>query len=227
MSGIIDTSSRWSAGETHFVQTGDIVDRGTDTIALYRLFQRLRSEARSAGGEVYSLLGNHEIMNAIGDWRYVTADDIATFEGGGQGRRNTLSVDGWLGKEWLANYSVVAKVPLSPYTSTSTSNHNPFLSFSHGSLNPLLSILTPFPSLPNELAHSLLFKSLTPPLHQPYPPAPYKGLPEGCTDQERELYGGEGVVWWRGLALEGEEKVCEWSEMLQKRLGVRRIIGGE
>lgn len=74
---------------------------GTDTIALYRLFQRLRSESRAQGGDVHSILGNHEIMNAIGDWRYVTPEDIATF-GGSEERQSALSTEGWIGAEWLA-----------------------------------------------------------------------------------------------------------------------------
>lgn len=44
------------------VQTGDIVDRGKDTIALYHLFDELRVQAEAAGGAVVSLLGNHELM---------------------------------------------------------------------------------------------------------------------------------------------------------------------
>lgn len=53
-------------GEDQLVQTGDIVDRGTDTIQLYRYFMKLRDDARMAGGDVHNLLGNHEIMNAVG-----------------------------------------------------------------------------------------------------------------------------------------------------------------
>lgn len=37
----------------------DIVDRGRDTIALYRLMDALRTQAQRAGGGVVSLLGNH------------------------------------------------------------------------------------------------------------------------------------------------------------------------
>lgn len=62
---------------------------------------------------------------------------------------------------------------------------------------------------------------------RPYPPHPYPGLPASSTPDERELYGSDGVVWWRGLATEEDEaKVCEWVRTLQQRLGVRRIIGG-
>ena len=39
---------------------------GDDTIALYRLMENLREQARAVGGDVLSHLGNHEYMNAIG-----------------------------------------------------------------------------------------------------------------------------------------------------------------
>lgn len=32
---------------------------------------KLRDQAEAVGGTVLSHLGNHEWMNAIGDWRYV------------------------------------------------------------------------------------------------------------------------------------------------------------
>jgi 3',5'-cyclic AMP phosphodiesterase CpdA len=51
------------------VQTGDIVDRGAHAYDVYKMMQRLRGEAHAAGGQVVSILGNHEVMNAIGDWR--------------------------------------------------------------------------------------------------------------------------------------------------------------
>ena len=40
--------------------------RGDDTIKLYLWMDRLRDQARAAGGDVLSHLGNHEWMNAIG-----------------------------------------------------------------------------------------------------------------------------------------------------------------
>jgi 3',5'-cyclic AMP phosphodiesterase CpdA len=60
---LVDHRGYWIGKTTTLVQTGDIVDRGTDTIALYRLFDQLRTQAADAGGEVISLLGNHEVRN--------------------------------------------------------------------------------------------------------------------------------------------------------------------
>ena len=58
---IVDHRAKWIGKTATLVQTGDIVDRGKDTIALYRLFDLLREQAAEVGGEVISLLGNHEV----------------------------------------------------------------------------------------------------------------------------------------------------------------------
>ena len=39
----------------------------------------LEKEAATAGGEVRILLGNHEVMNILGDLRYVPAEAYASF----------------------------------------------------------------------------------------------------------------------------------------------------
>lgn len=103
MAGIISSTEypTWTAGPTILVQTGDIVDRGTYAWEIYRLMQNLRSEAAGQGGRVVSILGNHEVMNAIGDWRYVTHDEIR-HNGGTEQRMKDMAHDGWLGREWLA-----------------------------------------------------------------------------------------------------------------------------
>ncbi|KAI7881013.1 Metallo-dependent phosphatase, partial [Lichtheimia hyalospora FSU 10163] len=106
--GLIDQDNRWSGGDTIFVQTGDVVDRGVDTIALYKLLQRLRVEAQEQGGQVVSVLGNHEIMNMVGDWRYVNEEDIASF-GGKEARIKAFSKEGWIGSD-LMEWNLTAKV---------------------------------------------------------------------------------------------------------------------
>ncbi|ODO09337.1 hypothetical protein I350_02937 [Cryptococcus amylolentus CBS 6273] len=219
MAKVIDESSNWAAGTDILVQTGDIVDRGAHADQIYRLMQRLRGQAEGSGGRVVSILGNHEVMNAIGDWRYVTRDDIKNF-GGSPARQQALSNEGWLGQEWLANYSVTALVPLSPHPSS------PSLSFTHGSLRPSFPNLQPYPSAINALGHSLLSQALTPPLAPPYPPSPYSGLPKGHSLAEAELYAEGGPLWWRGLADRGEAQVCEWTKELREKTGAKRFIGG-
>jgi hypothetical protein len=76
---LVDEQLRWSGGRAILVQTGDYTDRGTDVRKVMDLLMRLEREARAAGGQVLTLLGNHEVMNLIGDWRDVTPEICATF----------------------------------------------------------------------------------------------------------------------------------------------------
>lgn len=79
---IIDESLRWKAGSTHLVSLGDLLDRGPDSRKVLDLLMRLEREARDAGGAVHVVLGNHEVMNIVGDLRYVTEAEYAAFAGG-------------------------------------------------------------------------------------------------------------------------------------------------
>ena len=77
--GVLDNRDRWIGGRTILVQTGDILDRGDDSRRVIDLVRRLERDAQRAGGRVLSLLGNHELMRVLGDWRYVSAGELRAF----------------------------------------------------------------------------------------------------------------------------------------------------
>jgi len=79
--GAIDDEDRWVGGDLVVVQVGDVLDRGDGELALLELFSRLTREASEAGGALIRLLGNHEIMNLVGDFRYVTGVGFSDFAG--------------------------------------------------------------------------------------------------------------------------------------------------
>jgi 3',5'-cyclic AMP phosphodiesterase CpdA len=79
--GLMDRNGRWTGGRTVVVQTGDIVDRGPDSLKIIRELRRLETEAPRAGGRVIALVGNHEAMNVTGDLRYVHPGEYAAFRG--------------------------------------------------------------------------------------------------------------------------------------------------
>ena len=108
MAGVVDDGGHWSAGATVLVQTGDTTDRGPDSKEVIELLQQLSKEARTAGGEVVGLLGNHEAMNIQGDWRYVSPEDLSDF-GSMEARQLAFSKDGALGA-WLRQRDIVALV---------------------------------------------------------------------------------------------------------------------
>ena len=78
-SNVIDENRAWSGGKTHLISTGDLLDRGPDSRRVMDLIMRLEGEAKLAGGRVHQLLGNHEVMNLIGDLRYVSNEEYAAF----------------------------------------------------------------------------------------------------------------------------------------------------
>jgi hypothetical protein len=80
--GLVDKQGRWSGGDTVFVQTGDVVDRGPDGLKIVQDLMRLQGEAAKAHGKVLALVGNHEAMNVTGDLRYVSAADYAAYATG-------------------------------------------------------------------------------------------------------------------------------------------------
>jgi hypothetical protein len=81
LAGVADARGHWTGGDTVLVQTGDTTDRGPDSRGVIDLMRQLQEEAPEAGGEVHLLLGNHEVMNLQGDWRYVSPGDLASFGG--------------------------------------------------------------------------------------------------------------------------------------------------
>jgi hypothetical protein len=80
LGGAIDQNDNWVGGELIVVQTGDQLDRGDNEQEILDLFDVLRTQAREAGGAFHALLGNHELMNAKGDFRYVTEGGFKDFE---------------------------------------------------------------------------------------------------------------------------------------------------
>ena len=79
VTGLADANGKWTGGRTQLIQTGDYMDRGKDTRAVLDLLMALEDRAKDAGGRAFALLGNHEVMNLIGETRDATIEIFATF----------------------------------------------------------------------------------------------------------------------------------------------------
>ena len=86
-SGLIDGNNKWIGGRAQLLQTGDYTDRGEGTRAVLDLLMALEPQAKDAGGRAVALLGNHEVMNLIGETRDVTREIFATFADAGSEKR--------------------------------------------------------------------------------------------------------------------------------------------
>ncbi|PKI85106.1 hypothetical protein MVES1_000824 [Malassezia vespertilionis] len=205
--------TNWIAGSDVLVSTGDTVDRGDDTIRLYQLYASLRKQAHKAGGQVINLLGNHEMMNALMDWRYVTQGDIASF-GGVQARRAAMSVDGWIGKEWLDAYNVTARIELLPATGSFKPKA---MSFVHGGITPHWA-KRGIDAI-NTVGRSFLYKALADSEPDGY-------APSNVTKEEMAVYNSEGPFWYRGYAEPETKALCRRASEALKAMDAQFMVMG-
>lgn len=105
---LIDAQRHWSGGKTNFVQTGDVTDRGSGVREALDLLMTLEKEAAAAGGRVHVLLGNHEVMNMLGDTRDVSQEAFSSL-GGEAAYRAAFGRDGRYGK-WLRSKPILANL---------------------------------------------------------------------------------------------------------------------
>ena len=112
---VIDQSNNWIGGNTVVVQLGDQIDRcrfsnipcyiqgateydeGND-LKLLKYFTQLHKQAQKHGGAVYSLLGNHEVMNVQQNLRYVSYEGLKEFDNFMSGKR--IIKDGKTARLW-------------------------------------------------------------------------------------------------------------------------------
>lgn len=87
---LVDKRGRWIGGDAILVQTGDFFDRGARTIDVARYLKKLQEQAEKKGGQVIILLGNHEVLNLIGDLRYVTRNILDAFVDARSADRHTF-----------------------------------------------------------------------------------------------------------------------------------------
>ena len=59
---LTDFEDNWLGDAATLVLLGDLMDRGPDGLGVLRLARHLETQAAQAGGQVVTLLGNHEVM---------------------------------------------------------------------------------------------------------------------------------------------------------------------
>ncbi|ORX90668.1 Metallo-dependent phosphatase [Basidiobolus meristosporus CBS 931.73] len=194
---LVDAEGSWAGGNDILVQTGDIVDRGPDTLRLYQYFFKLSAEAAKQGGMVVNLLGNHEIMNFAGDFRYVhPADDLGSSV---EPRLDAFNSEGIIGSQ-LSHWNVTAIVADTV--------------FSHADLHPRWA-KHGIAKL-NSIARKKLFGD-----HHSKEEREWRWRYFGG------LFGDDGPVWYRGFALgENEAEVCHGIRETLELLNVKRMVVG-
>ena len=90
---LVDERERWIGGRATLIQTGDVLDRGPDSRRVVDLLRKLEREAPRRRGRVIALLGNHELMRLIGDWRYVSRGEYEAYRTSASGDVRDRTLD--------------------------------------------------------------------------------------------------------------------------------------
>ena len=114
---IINDNLNWIAGNTYLVQLGDIVDgkarignwKGDNEIAIIQFLLFLDNQARAYHGRVITLIGNHEIMNILGNFSYAGNNGFRHM-GGEEGRMNFFNSKYSLFHKYALKSDLVVKI---------------------------------------------------------------------------------------------------------------------
>ena len=118
---LINKLGNWIGGNTHVVQLGDILDRlprlddsnmhqkCCDEAKIMDTLYRLQEQSRKYGGGVHCIIGNHELMNVMGDFRYTTPGTNKCF-GGVMRRKQLFQPGGILAKKLAKQSHAIVKI---------------------------------------------------------------------------------------------------------------------
>jgi hypothetical protein len=218
--GLMDGSGHWAGGHNILVQTGDVVDRGSDARKIYEALFRLQDEAPLSGGKVILLLGNHELMNMEGDFRYTTSADTEQLGGNIANRTHAFGTEGWPGKELRRRGLAVARIGR-------THGFTHPVIFTHAGIQP--SIAEAFASVGqhgNDGENTDPGQDVVDAIND----AVHKYLSAGTTDKVQEhmmLFGDSSPFWTRHFARSPDPgRVChDLEQSLNVVDGVRMVVG--
>jgi hypothetical protein len=200
--GLIDGAGAWIGKDAVLVQTGDTLDRGPDSHGVLAVLRELVPAAAAVGGRVVPLLGNHEAMNLLGDWRYVSEPDLAVY-GGIAGREAALGPTGEDGR-WLRTLDAVARVGEDV--------------FCHGGIRPEFAALG-VDGINRRVRAAIAESDAT-----RGPPGADGRFP--TVKPEDPVLGPDGPLWFRGYVNLPEEEACPLLADALGKLGARRMVVG-
>lgn len=223
--GVIDRKNNWSGGKTYFVQTGDVLDRGADSRKVMDLLMKLEKQAPKKGGRAISLLGNHEVMNLVGDLRYVSEGEYAAFatQDSAEVRDRAFALladparkeDAEYRKAWDAAHPlgwVEHRIAFSPKgiygkwlrERNAVVKIDDYL-FVHGGISPAMATLS-LQEINDRVRAEL---------------REVENTPSGAISS-----ASDGPLWYRGLALEPDEAITAHVDQVLAAFGVAHIVVG-
>ena len=196
---IIGGDYEWIFGNNHLVIVGDVFDRGNDVLPIYWLMYKLEEEARTVGGVVHFVPGNHEEMIMRGDLRYMEPKYAELAEELGVNYRELWSPDSELGN-WIMTRNTIEII-----------GDNLFV---HAGLSKeFLEYKWEIPRL-NEMVSSYMYTTKE---------------ERDKTEEGTFLFGSNGPLWYRGMVRRDEQYnpiATDDVDAILKQYEVSRVIVG-
>jgi len=178
---VIDQQLNWIFNKGHLVLVGDFVDRGYSTTQVLWFIYKLEQDAKSKGGNVHFIIGNHELKNMYGDYSASSPKYIYIASMLGKTQANLYDTNSILGK-WLSSKNSIELI-------------NGVL-FTHGGLHP------------NIVNTNLSLKEINQFIKTHYYQANYSKAHKGKNDFL--VSSKNGICWYRGYFKENlSQKIIE------------------
>ena len=107
--GVINKEFNWTYGKGHLVLDGDFFDRAVNVTECLWLIYKLEDEAELQGGKVHLILGNHEMMDLRGNFKYLRKKYLENAKALNLEYNKWYAPDTELGK-WLRSKNGIEKI---------------------------------------------------------------------------------------------------------------------
>ncbi len=124
LANVIDRKLNWVGGKTHIIQIGDVFDRKPraenyndedSEFKICALILKLQYQSYKAGGGFHCILGNHELMNVMGIYDYVSCEGMNHFKKKNSSRSDYFKPGSPFSKYLACTWNPVVKIGDSIY----------------------------------------------------------------------------------------------------------------
>jgi len=216
---------------------GDLFNRGGGARSALTLLERLKRPARKAGGRVTVLLGNHEVMTALGNEAYCTEEEYLSFASAAEKRAWPARVQRAARRLYRATSPSGHVLPFEPRLSTWKALHAPGRAELRRSLSANSKLGKALRSLPvaYQREHVVYVHACLLPQWAELGIDGLNRAAEAAWAQSRRRYlklpkkslfrSSDGPLWDRSLIERNRRAAAELTRSL-RALGVRRMVIG-